>query len=213
MPDPSPLLPPAEAGQLINGGGSASAEASAQYGHLSVFATAGSPLNPVWAEANASYSDSIVVTGVPAGVIRFTVTSSGFHLLLPDSYGGFTPMLPGFSVNGNSPFAFSLISQDAARPYTQVAHFDQPFVAGEIISFGAVLGASAAGLDAETGSQTHDLAIQLLAVSGEPLWNAVGTTESGAVLSVGTPEPGGAWLVMLGIAGIWRYRWSRRANA
>lgn len=204
MVDPNPLLPPVEVGTQIDAyGGTAIAEASAEYWQLSAVASAHSNLSTLMAAAMASYTDSIVVTGVPSGIIRFTVTSSGYSRLLPSTIYDNVPMLPGFTLNGSIPASTTVIYQDPDRPFTQTVYFDQPFVSGEVISFGAALNTgNARGKDFEARSQTHSLSISLIAPSGEPLWNAVGITESGALFDVGTPEAGTASLIATGLLGL-----------
>ena len=171
----------------------ASAGVSASYGHLlgGVFASSS---RDAWGSggAHASYSDAVTVTNAASGVVRFTFEITG------STSGPFSsPNENHLIVSGSTVASLQLPFPGGSVTKT----FDQPFISGIPIFFGADLSASGFAMGPRgfaSNSIDQFLTIQVLDSLGAPLTGATVSFDSGGVYAV--PEPSFWGMVGMGLA-------------
>lgn len=156
-----------------------------------------------FSRVDASYTDSITVTGPASGTLRFAVSLTGTSTFLHSGYGSF------LTVSGTR---HELNIAPATPGDVIIRNFtiDVPFSAGVSIPFSAStgFGIGAGGGSSFSGSVRQTVAILVLDSNGDASSTAVRTFESGATYA-STPEPGTLALVGVSV-GLLRLRHSLR---
>lgn len=197
--DPFPNLPPAEMATLNWEFGHGSASIGGSFGDLSGTAEG---IQYVHAMASGAFSDSITVSGVATGVIRFTLVMDGVRFFLP----GLGPFFPGSygalivdGVTVGSPYTAE-IPPTPTTPVRGSVQFEKPFAGGVAVPFGATLQVEAFGLDADYMAVRETLLIEVLDENGHRLSNVQVLTESGTVYAESVPEPASLVAIATGLA-------------
>ena len=174
----------------------AAASVLASYGHL--FGSTECCLSGVGglsgqASVSAAYSDALTVTGAASGVVRFTFEIAGQSFSRP-GFGG-APNSNHLIVNGST-----VASLHLGEPVTTVTNtFDQPFISGIPIFFGADLSQTAINtVEIDSNHVDQFLRIQALDSLGAPLTGATVSFDSGGTYAA--PEPSFAILVGMVLA-------------
>lgn len=188
------------------------AEVAADYGHIfgSAIALSG-PMGGTFdthSDVAASYSDAVIVSGAPAGVLRFTLELTGYSLHRPGST--FAPNRSEFFVNGTT---IASMPMPYDHTTTLTTSYDQPFTGGTSIDFMATLSLLSRNKQYDENHIDQYLRIQAIDETGNPLTGATLTFDSGASYgatvqpTIANPEPG-TWALM-GV-GILTLAWRRR---